>query len=138
MPGEGARHKGVKMMTEREYSGWILTLDGGAWHRVIPRSIALLWLLFGIILSWVTGLAGAEAAQAALCKTLGDHQICILSITRSAKNYWEYRAAVSVDGVKRPVEVYDCRARTRQSRQGGRVPFEPDGPGELICHLLKS
>ncbi|MEH2027585.1 MAG: hypothetical protein V7K62_29185 [Nostoc sp.] len=55
-------------------------------------------------------------AFASVCRNYDDynglrlhHQICILSISRSAKNYWEYRATVSVDGVKRPTEVYNCR-----------------------------
>jgi hypothetical protein len=46
-----------------------------------------------------------------LCRQYKHHEICVLSIKRSAKNYWEYLASVQVDGVKRPIERYDCRNR---------------------------
>ncbi len=82
-------------------------------------------------------LAVALPAQASFCRNSNDHLICILSIKRSAKNYWEYRAAVSVDGVKRPIEVYNCRERVRVRQDGAVVPFEPNSPGELICNLIK-
>ncbi|MGF1497265.1 MAG: hypothetical protein ACFB8W_10640 [Elainellaceae cyanobacterium] len=83
-------------------------------------------------------VANSCAAQPDLCRILNNHTICILSIKRSAKNYWEYRAAVSVDGVKRPVEVYDCRDRRRTQPNGIVTPFEPQGAGDLICQLLPS
>ncbi|WP_335220771.1 hypothetical protein [Nostoc sp.] len=66
------------------------------------------------------------------------HQICILSISRSAKNYWEYRAAISVDGVKRPTEVYNCRERFKVQQGGTVLPFEQKGPGEMICSFFNS
>ncbi|MBD1807017.1 hypothetical protein H6F98_16385 [Microcoleus sp. FACHB-SPT15] len=82
-------------------------------------------------------LAVVLPAQASFCRNSNDHLICILSIKRSAKNYWEYRAAVSVDGVKRPIEVYNCQERVRVRQDGVVVPFEPNSPGELICNLIK-
>ncbi|MFB2978793.1 hypothetical protein [Microseira sp. BLCC-F43] len=51
----------------------------------------------------------AHPAQASFCRTSDRRVICIKSIKRSAKNYWEYRAVVSIDGVARPLEVYNCR-----------------------------
>ncbi|MEH1818266.1 MAG: hypothetical protein V7L31_04075 [Nostoc sp.] len=66
------------------------------------------------------------------------HQICILSISRSAKNYWEYKAAISVDGVKRPTEVYNCRERFKVQQGGTVLPFEQKGPGEMICSFFNS
>ncbi|WP_335211554.1 hypothetical protein [Nostoc sp.] len=65
-------------------------------------------------------------------------QICILSINRSAKNYWEYRAAVSVDGVKRPVEVYNCRQRVKVQHDGTVLAFQQKDPGEMICSFFNS
>jgi hypothetical protein len=62
---------------------------------------------------------------------------CILSIKRSVKNYWEYRAAVSVDNVVRPVEVYNCHNRFRVSQNGNLVPFQANDAGELICKFFK-
>ncbi len=79
----------------------------------------------------------ALPAQASFCRQSNDHLICILSIKRSAKNYWEYRAAVSIDGVKRPIEVYNCRDRFRIRNDGTVVPFEVNDPGELICNVIK-
>ncbi|MBD2122266.1 hypothetical protein [Trichocoleus sp. FACHB-262] len=71
------------------------------------------------------------------CRLLSDRTICILSIQRSAKNYWEYRAAVSVDGVARPTEVYNCRDRLRVRQDGKVVPFKPERVGEVICNLMQ-
>ncbi|MGF1513423.1 MAG: transposase [Elainellaceae cyanobacterium] len=82
------------------------------------------------------GILLSEPAIAATCRDAGNHRICLIDVQRSAKNYWEYRAAVSVDGDRRPVEVYDCRAKKRTTVDGKRIPFEVDGAGELICRLL--
>jgi hypothetical protein len=73
---------------------------------------------------------------ASFCRNSNDHTICILSIKRSAKNYWEYRTAISIDGVVRPIEVYNCRERLRVRQDGSIVPFELNGPGELICKFF--
>ncbi|MFN6482595.1 hypothetical protein [Nostoc sp. DedQUE02] len=75
---------------------------------------------------------------ASVCRNKDCHQICILTINRSAKNYWEYRAAVSVDGVKRPIEVYNCRERVKVQENGTILPFEQKGPGEMICSFFNS
>ncbi|MEH2029475.1 MAG: hypothetical protein V7K67_07310 [Nostoc sp.] len=66
------------------------------------------------------------------------HQICILNISRSAKNYWEYKSAISVDGVKRPTEVYNYRERFKVQEGGTVLPFEQKGPGEMICSFFNS
>jgi len=71
-----------------------------------------------------------------MCRTIKEHNICILSIKRSAKYYWRYRVAVSIDGEKRPVEIYNCRDRTRIRHDGVVVSFEPDGAGKLICSFF--
>lgn len=81
--------------------------------------------------------AVALPAQASFCRTSNNRVICIKSIKRSAKNYWEYRAAVSIDGVERPIEVYNCRDRLKIRPDGTIVRFESNGAGELICNLLK-
>ena len=87
----------------------------------------------------------AHPAFASVCRNYDDynaqnqhHQICILSINRSAKNYWEYKAAVSVDGVKRPTEVYNCRERVKIQRGGAVLPFEQKDPGEMIRSFFNS
>lgn len=80
----------------------------------------------------------SPAVAKPFCRTVGDREICILSIKRSAKNYWEYRAAVSIDGVARPLETYSCRDRLRVRQDGKVARFEPNGVGELICNLIPS
>lgn len=90
-------------------------------------------LLF--LLRWLTPVLPVEAAE--LCRNLNDRTVCIISITRSAKNYWEYRAAVRVDGVEHPIEVYNCRDRIRVQQDGTIVPFEPNDASKLVCRLFK-
>ena len=100
-------------------------------------SAALLtWALVGLWVSW----APASADAAVLCRTVSladqPHEVCILKITRSAKQYWEYRAAARVDGKARPVESYDCQQRIRLSQDGKRRPIDQDAAGTLICQLF--
>ncbi|MEA5627821.1 hypothetical protein [Nostoc sp. UHCC 0251] len=97
------------------------------------RTVVFLFLLILI-------LSVAHPAFASVCRNYDGlrRQICILSINRSAKNYWEYRAAVSVDGVKRPTEVYNCRERVKVQQDGTVLPFEPKGPGEMVCSFFNS
>jgi hypothetical protein len=90
-----------------------------------------------LTLVFILSFAIALPARAAFCRTVNGHNICILSIKRSAKNYWEYRASVSVDGIAKPVEIYNCRDRVRIQKDGTAVPFITNDPGELICSVLK-
>lgn len=95
---------------------------------------------FVILTILALSLVSALPAQASFCRHVkvkdSEHVICIENIKRSAKNFWEYRAKVSVDGVKRKVEIYNCRERIRVQSDGTVVPFQPNGAGELICSLL--
>jgi hypothetical protein len=90
-----------------------------------------------ILLVSVAVFGLASPAHAATCRQTAAHKVCILSIERSAKNYWEYRAAIQIDQVNRPVEVYNCRDRIRVKQDGSVVSFEPSGAGEVICSLFK-
>jgi hypothetical protein len=78
----------------------------------------------------------AQPAAAAFCRNYQGNSICILSIERSAKYYWEYRAAVKVNGETRPVEIYNCRDRTLIKADGKIVSFDKNGSGNLICNVL--
>lgn len=89
--------------------------------------VLLLIILFSVVLP----------AEASVCHNYDGHKICILSIKRSAKNYWEYRAAVSVDGLTRPIEVYNCRNRVKIQQDGTILPFGQSDSGELICSFFK-
>jgi hypothetical protein len=69
---------------------------------------------------------------------LYGQEVCILKLKRSAKNYWEYRAQVSIDGEqqKNP-EVYNCRDRTLTRKGKYPIPFQPNSPGELVCQTFQ-
>ena len=92
-------------------------------------------LIVGLILiNW--GII-VPSAQAEFCHQIKAHQICIIKIKRSAKNYWEYRASVKIDQEIRPVEIYDCRRGYRITQNGDIIPFKSDKVGDLICRVLK-
>jgi hypothetical protein len=104
-------------------------------EKLINTLAVMKYVVFVLLL--VISLAVAFPALASVCRNWDDHQICIVDIKRSAKNYWEYRAAVSIDGVKRPIEVYNCRSRVKVLQDGTALPFEHNDPGELICSFFK-
>ncbi|MBD2386099.1 hypothetical protein [Cylindrospermum sp. FACHB-282] len=97
---------------------------------MIKRFIVLLLVL-------ILSLSVASPALAKVCRNYEGQEICILSIKRSAKKYWEYRAAVSVDEVKIPVEVYNCRGRFKVKKDGSITQFTQNSPGEMICSFFK-
>lgn len=90
-----------------------------------------------LILLLLLSLTIASPAHAVFCSQQGDRRVCILQIKRSAKNYWEYRAKVSINGTVRPTEVYNCRDRLRTEKNGRVVPFIPHGAGEYICSFFQ-
>ncbi|WP_413163556.1 hypothetical protein ACL6C3_29410 [Capilliphycus salinus ALCB114379] len=92
--------------------------------------------LITVLLSIYFSLTFTQPVQASMCRTVNDNKICILSIKRSAKYHWEYRASVSINGKKTPVEIYNCRRRTKIDSSGKIKRFEKNGAGELICRLL--
>jgi hypothetical protein len=89
------------------------------------------------LLVLILSLSVALPALASVCRNYNGHRICILSIQRSAKNYWEYRAAVSVDDIKTPIEVYNCRSHVKIQQDGTVVAFSDKDPGDLICSFFK-
>lgn len=99
----------------------------------LGQAVFLVLLLAGFVAG--SGMSTAQATP--LCRQLGEHQVCLLDIKRSAKNYWEYRAVVKIDGKRQPMAVYSCRDRLRTVKKTGQViPFAPQGAGQLICQLL--
>ncbi|MBR8826899.1 MAG: hypothetical protein DSM107014_03170 [Gomphosphaeria aponina SAG 52.96 = DSM 107014] len=85
----------------------------------------------------IISLAFVSPVQASLCRQYNDNLICILSIKRSAKYYWEYRASVRINGVTRPIEIYNCREKVRIKSDQTIVPFAPEGAGEFICSYFQ-
>lgn len=93
-----------------------------------------------LVLGLIVGLmvwAVAFPAEAAFCRTVEDQRICIVDIKRSAKYYWEYRVALSVDGVAQPIERYDCRERVREQPDGTIVRFDADPLGDFVCGIVQ-
>jgi hypothetical protein len=90
-----------------------------------------------ILVLFIFSLSLISPAFANVCRNYDGHEICILSIKRSAKKYWEYRAAVSVDGVKAPVEIYNCRAKFKVNQDGTASQFTENSPGEMICSFFQ-
>ncbi|NEQ52136.1 MAG: hypothetical protein F6K11_18675 [Leptolyngbya sp. SIO3F4] len=90
--------------------------------------------MLGLLL--LNGLWLMPPVQAApLCRTLSDHQVCVLKITRSAKYYWEYRAVVQVDNNRRPMGRYNCRTREYISHDGKHIA--DDIATQVICAFFK-
>jgi hypothetical protein len=72
-------------------------------------------------------------AQAYRCEALNEHEICIVSLQRDSKRYWNYQVAISIDGEKQPVEIYNCRSQFKIQTNGKIVPFADNSPGQFIC-----
>ncbi|MGB3492571.1 MAG: hypothetical protein WBA57_07575 [Elainellaceae cyanobacterium] len=107
------------------------------WIGIVITTVGAIAIISAIItVGAIAFLALAQPSQALTCKTLNGQEICILSVKRSAKNHWEYRASVSVDGVTLPLEKYDCRDRRRTLADGTTQTFQHDGAGTFICSLL--
>ncbi|NEO86874.1 MAG: hypothetical protein F6J87_21840 [Spirulina sp. SIO3F2] len=68
----------------------------------------------------------ACTASPLYCSNRAGHQICIIELQRSAKNYWEYRAQTTLDGIRQPPVKYDCRAKRH------------DILGQWVCDRFRS
>lgn len=95
-------------------------------------------LLFALV--WTTGMT--LPAVAAQCQTVASQEVCILNLRRSAKNYWEYWAQLSINGVKQPERVYDCRvfAKVRSRNVPPELTAETvkaESIGSLVCRLYR-
>jgi hypothetical protein len=94
------------------------------------------YIILCLLLSLSFLFSFTPVAQASVCRSIDDRLICLVSIKRSAKNYWEYRAVISVDGKKQPMEIYNCRDRLRVTANKTTVAFKANGFGELICSFF--
>ncbi|MGD1900406.1 MAG: hypothetical protein ACFB16_26130 [Phormidesmis sp.] len=106
----------------------------------VDKFLSVWWAVVTLLLAlpfavWLFNVAAAPA-QANNCRTFTGHQVCIQDIRRSAKSYWEYRTVVSIDDVKQPLELYNCRDRTRiLASDGTIVPFLTGKTGDWVCSL---
>ncbi|MFM2430816.1 MAG: hypothetical protein RLZZ511_2029 [Cyanobacteriota bacterium] len=85
--------------------------------------------------SFIGFTASAEAAIR--CRTLKGQPVCIEWIKRSAKRYWEYKATVSIAGVKQPAAVYDCLSRVIVEPDDTAIAFGKNDPGAVVCDLFR-
>lgn len=93
------------------------------------------YLLLFFLIFWL-GLT--PVADAAICGERNGQQVCILKLKRSAKNYWEYRAKVSIDGAKqKDIEIYNCRDRTLTRKGKYPIPLKANSPGTLVCQTFQ-
>jgi hypothetical protein len=97
--------------------------------------LQFLLTLFIVILVMLGSGPDALAGEALLCRTVEGHQVCVESIKRSAKNFWEYRAELTIDGATRPKERYDCR-RTLRPSNSEESP-SPRELQQLVCGLTR-
>jgi hypothetical protein len=109
---------------------------------IVDKFLSVWWAVVLVLLAlpfavWALNFATAPV-QSSACRIFNDHEVCALSIRRSAARYWEYRTVVSIDGVNQPLELYNCRDRTRTlASDGTLVPFLTDKTGDWICQLTK-
>ena len=86
------------------------------------------------LLIWSIGTAPVRAE---FCRQVGTQRICILEIERSAKNYWQYQAMVSIDGIAKPAASYDCRAQLITEPDGNTSLFRSRKDGKIVCSLYR-
>ncbi|WP_309732473.1 hypothetical protein [Chamaesiphon sp. OTE_75_metabat_556] len=86
------------------------------------------------LLFWLTNV---DPVRAEFCRQTDGHRICIVSIKRSAKNFWQYQAIVSTDGIDRPSASYDCRARLITEADGNTASFRSRPDGKIVCSLYR-
>ena len=103
---------------------------------ILQTNLGILKYIILSIFLLIFFLAVASPVAASFCRNYNGNKICILSIKRSAKNYWEYRAEVSINGVRKPLEIYNCRTQLKTQKNGNIVKFTSNGPGKLICSVL--
>jgi hypothetical protein len=87
------------------------------------------------LLIWSIGMAPAHAD---FCRQVEGHRICIVDIKRSAKNYWQYNAVVSNDGVAATAASYDCRERLITDLSGKVSSFRSRQDAKFVCSLYRS
>jgi hypothetical protein len=81
---------------------------------------------------------GMAPAYGAFCRQIEGHRICIVDIKRSAKNYWQYQAVVSNDGIESPPASYDCREQLIIDLGGKVSSFRERKDAKFVCSLYRS
>jgi hypothetical protein len=105
--------------------------DCGCDVKVLINLVKL--VAIGLVFWWLSVMP----ARAEFCRQVDGHRICIVDIKRSAKNYWQYQAMVSTDGIEQPIASYDCRERSITDRDGNMSSFRSRKDGQLVCSLYR-
>lgn len=109
---------------------------------IVDKFLSVWWAAVILLLAlpfavWAINFATA-GAQPSTCQSFNGHEVCVVSVRRSAARYWEYRVVVNIDGLRQPLELYNCRNRTRTlASDGTLVAFLTDQTGDWICQLTK-
>ena len=107
-------------------TGWIASVLEGS---VVLVSIVLAWIVLVVGLT----IAPSPSLAADICRTIDQRTVCIVTIKRSAKNFWEYNAAVSINGKRGPKEPYDCRSKIKTNPDGSITRFGKNSIGSQSC-----
>ena len=111
----------------------MLKMTGWCWE-VLRWGLAMVWSVgMGLTITPPDALATTN-----ICRTIDQHQVCIMTIKRSAKNFWEYNAAVSIDGKRGPKEPYNCRSHFKTNAQGRSEYFGKESIGSLVCRAYRA
>lgn len=94
------------------------------------------WVEKGLLIALILGLGLVSPALAATCRFINHQTVCILDVKRSAKQDWEYRVTLSLDGVRQPEMIYNCRDRLKTTRNIPPQPFTANDIGDTLCRLL--
>jgi hypothetical protein len=94
---------------------------------VVVKSLTILLIIVFLV---------ALPAQASFCKSIDTQKVCILSIERSAKNYWEYQVQLSVDRTVQPRTVYNCREKLWLQTNGQWIKFKDSSVNAVACSLF--
>ncbi|WP_310423104.1 hypothetical protein [Chamaesiphon sp. VAR_48_metabat_135_sub] len=86
------------------------------------------------LLIWSMSVAPAYAE---FCRGVEGLRVCIVKIERSAKNYWQYQAMTSINGIEQPLASYDCRARLITDFDGNTSSFRSRKDGKIVCSLYR-
>ncbi|AFY37498.1 hypothetical protein Lepto7376_1131 [[Leptolyngbya] sp. PCC 7376] len=90
--------------------------------------------VWGIVIAFGLMFCSAAPAIAVQCQTIGDQEICLVSVKRSAKYYWQYRAVLKINGKQHPSERFDCHPRNTKT-QGDRQSLK-DQKHAFVCNII--
>ncbi|MBE9030132.1 hypothetical protein IQ266_10365 [filamentous cyanobacterium LEGE 11480] len=98
----------------------------------------LLAIFLGLSLLLGNCITAAPATAAVQhCRIVKGKRVCIDRIKRSAKQYWVYKATLTVNGVKQAPAVYDCVSRVIVEPDDTIIHFGKNDPSAVVCDLFR-